>query len=446
MKSFYKKFFIIMIPMALKELINSLVNLIDTIMIGRLGETSIAAVGIANQLYFLFSLFLFGMNCGAGVFGSQFWGKQDLKSMKKVLGLNLILSGAVSILFMSIALFEPKLVFDAFKGSPQVAAEGIDYLKIVCIGYIATAITTAYDMSVCCSERAGLPFVVRVVGLVVNIFMNWVLIFGNLGAPAMGVKGAAIATIIARFTELAVMLSVIYSKKYIQAATPKELFIIPKSLIVKFCKIALPVVLNETAWGLGTTLYSWIFARVSPDAMVIITIVQNIERMMLVFFHGSGNAGGVFIGKAVGAGKKIQAYVYAKKLIYLSLITSAVISVVFIFARPLMLMPYNISSEVYKQSMDILLILSILINIKSLTFLLIVGVFRNGGSTRVSLAIDILSLWLIGIPAVAISGLFFRLPLIVVYSIMSIEEIIKVIASFIVFKRKRWIKSVVELA
>lgn len=444
MKHFYKKFFLLMIPMAMKELISSLVNLIDTIMVGQLGETAIAAVGIGNQVYFLYTVFLFGISCGAGVFAAQFWGTRDTKGMRQVLGLNLILGFLLSLLFVLAALFLPKQIFQAFKANPEVLREGVPYLRIVSIGYLATAITTAFDMSVCCSEKAGLPFLVRAIGLVVNIFFNWILIFGKLGMPALGVTGAAIATVIARVTEMVIMIAVIYGKKMLQAARPTELFHIPKNLVGKFWKTATPVILNEMAWALGITTYSWVFARISPDAMVVVTIVQNIERLMLVFFHGGGNAAGVFIGKAVGAGQKEEAFLYAKRLTVMTLLFSAVFCGIFLLARPLMLLPYEVTPEVHRLAMDMLLITAILMIVKSTTFLLIVGVFRNGGDTKASALIDIGSLWGIGVPAVVLSGLGLGLPLLTCYAIMSVEEIVKLLLSLHRFRGGKWIRNVVE--
>ncbi len=444
MKSFYKKFFLLMLPMALKELISSLVNLMDTVMVGRLGETAITAVGIGNQIYFLYTVFLFGISCGAGVFASQFWGTQDKKGMRQVLGLNLILGLLLSLLFIGAVSFFPAQIFQAFRGTPAVIQEGTAYLRIVSIGYLATAITTAFDMSVCCSEKASLPFLVRLTGLVVNIFFNWILIFGKLGAPALGVKGAAIATVIARCTELLLMVSVVYGRRMIQAAKPKELFSIPKSLFFRFFKTATPVILNEAAWALGMTAYSFIFARIRPDAMVIITIVKNIEQLMMVFFHGGGNAAGVFIGKAVGAGEYDRAYLYAKKLAILSVGTALFLSAVFLFCRPLMLLPYNISEAARNESMRLLCITALLMIVKALTFLLIVGVFRNGGDTRTSCIIDIGTVWFVGVPVVALAGLVFRLPLLPSYALMGLEELVKLCLSLWWFRRKKWIKNLVH--
>lgn len=444
MNRIYRKFFYLMIPMALKELISALVNLVDTLMIGRLGETAIAAVGIGNQVYFLFTVFLFGINCGAGVFASQFWGKQDKQGMQQILGLNLLLGFLLSSLFVVVAQCFPVPIYLAFRGSPEVIAEGSVYLRIVSVGYLATAVTTAFDMSVCCSEKAALPFLVRFIGLIVNVFFNWVMIFGHLGSPAMGVMGAAIATVIARVTEMVLMISIVYGGKMLQAAKPKELFQIPKELFLRFFQTSTPVILNEIAWSLGITLYSWVYARVSPDAMVIITIVQNIENLMFVFFHGSGNAAGVFIGKAVGAGKPEEAYLYGKKIISLTVITSLVISVLFILCRPLMLLPYQVSDGVRDQALQILLVIAFLMTLKALNFLLIVGIFRNGGDTKFSCLIDTCTLWILGVSVVMVAGLGFHLPLLLVYALRGLEEIAKFIISSYRFRSKKWIKNVVQ--
>ena len=443
MKSFYKNFFLLMIPMALKELISALVNLVDTIMVGQLGEASIAAVGIGNQVYFLYTVFLFGLTCGAGVFSAQFWGLQDIKKMRKTLGLSLILAMGLAGIFVFAAWVFPTQIFQASEADAQTLKEGVTYLRIVSIGYLATAITTCFDSSVCASENAGLPFLVRAVGLGINIVFNQILIFGLGTIPAMGITGAAIATVIARGAELILMLGVVYGKKMIQAARIKELLTVPKDLWGRFFKTSSPVVFNEICWAVGIFLYSWAFARINTEAMVVITIVQNVERLMLVFFHGSGNAGGVFIGKAVGAGRYEDAYRYGKHLIGLCLGTAVVFSTAFILARPLVLRPYSISEAVYNQCMQLLVVTAIMMGVKAITFLLIVGVFRNGGDTVTGMRYDVGTVWFIGVPVVLLSVFVLKLPLLACYSLMCLEEVGKIILSLRYFFTKKWIKSVV---
>ncbi len=444
MKTFYKSFFFLMIPMALKELIAAFINLLDTVMLGDFGKDVIAAVGIANQWYFLYTVVVFGICGGAGVFAAQYWGANDIKKVKKVLGLNIILVFAAALVFVLPALIAPEMIIRLFRNDTAVVEHGVKYLRIACFSYLFAALTSAYDMSLCCSGKANIPFVSRFIGLIVNFVANWTLIFGKFGFPRLGIEGAAIATIIARAVELLIMLGAIYGKKLVQAAKPQELFNIPKGMPGRYFKAALPVMINEGLWALGTTAYSWVFAKQSTDAMVVITIVQNLERLLLVFFHGGGNATGIIVGKLVGAEEYDKAYYTSKQLCILNIVFSALVSVVFILIRPLVLLPYNITPEIYKETMNILFLTAIIMNVKSLTFLLIVGVFRNGGATRTAAIIDITSMWLVGVPLALVAGLYFRLPLFYIYLIIMSEEIVKVGFSIPFFLSKKWIKNLVR--
>ncbi|MBO5976115.1 MAG: MATE family efflux transporter [Oscillospiraceae bacterium] len=434
----------LLVPMALKELVAAFINLLDTVMLGSFGKDVIAAVGIANQWYFLFAVMTFGMCGGAGVFASQYWGAKDIGKVRKVLGINLILVTLLSALFIIISMSVPEFIIGLFRKDVAVVDLGVRYLRIACVSYLFSGITAAYDMSLCCSENANIPFLSRFVGLFVNVFMNWVLIFGKLGMPALGIEGAAIATIIARASELLVILCAIYGRKLVQAANIFELIKIPKGMLGGYFKAALPVTLNECAWALGTITYSWVFSQISTDAMVVITIVQNIERLLLVFFHGGGNAAGIIIGKLVGAGETKRAYDVSKKLCFMNVAFSLGVSLVFVFIRPLVLIPYNITPEIYSEALRIFLVTAVIMNVKALTFYFIVGVFRNGGDTRYAAFIDISSMWLVGVPIAMIAGFWLKLPLIGIYILMMSEEVVKLALSIWRFVSKKWIKNLVK--
>ncbi len=444
MKSIYKSFFYLMLPMALKELIAAFINLLDSVMLGSFGEDVIAAVGIANQWYFLFIVLVFGICGGAGVFASQYWGAKDYGKMRKILGLNIIMVLVAGFIFASASFIAPEFIIGVFRDDDAVIEYGAKYLRLACLSYIPAAISSAYDISLCCSERASISFASRAVGLVVNLVMNQILIFGFGAIAPMGIEGAAIATIIARTTELLIILGAVYSKKLLQACSFKELFKIPKSLLGGFFKAAIPVILNEGAWALGSTIYSWVFAQISTDATVVITIVQNVERLLFVFFHGGGNATGILVGKLIGSGDYDRAYLASKRLCVLNTIFCLAVSTVFIFVRPIVLIPYNITPGVYAETLKVLFVMACFINIKSLTFLFIVGIFRNGGDTKTAALIDICTMWIIGVPLVILAGLVFKLSIVQIYLIMMAEETAKVILSLYHFKSKKWIRNLVS--
>ena len=444
MKSIYKSFFLLMIPMALKELIAAFINLLDSVMLGGFGEEVIAAVGIANQWFFLFAVFSFGVCGGAGVFASQYWGAKNYTKMQKVLGLNIILVIGVTILFVTPALVAPEMIIRIFRKDPLVVEYGARYLRIACISYVFSGLTSAYDISLCCSERANISFLSRAVGLFVNLFFNQILIFGFGPIPAMGVEGAAIATIIARATEFSIIIAVVYGKKLIQAAPIRKLLTIPKDMIGGYLKAAVPVIINEGAWALGTTVYSWVYSQISIEATAIMAIVQNVERLLVVFFHGGGNATGILVGKMIGAREYDKAYSVSKRLCIANTIFSLIISTAFIMVRPIVLLPYDVEPALQTDALNVLFLMAILMNIKALTFLFIVGIFRNGGDTKTAAFIDIGSVWLVGVPCVTIAGLLFKLPIEQIYMVMMIEEVVKLALSLYHFKSRRWIKNLVE--
>ncbi len=443
MKSIYKSFFWLMVPMALKELVAAFINLLDSVMLGGFGEDVIAAVGIANQWFFLFAVAVFGVCGGAGVFASQYWGANNIGRVRKVLGLNILLVGCVAVIFVLPALICPELIIGIFRKDAMVVEYGRRYLRLACLSYIFSGLTSAYDISLCCSEKANIPFISRAIGLVVNIVFNQIFIFGIGPIPAMGVEGAAMATIIARAVELGYILFRVYGGKLIQAAGLRELFAVPRDMLGGYFKAAVPVIINEGAWALGTTVYSWVYSRISTEATVIMVIVQNIERLLLVFFHGGGNATGIMVGKMIGACEYDKAYTVSKKLCIANGVFALLVSGIFVLVRPIVLIPYDVAPALQEKALEILFLMAILMNIKALTFLFIVGIFRNGGDTKAAAFIDIGSVWLIGVPCTCLAGLVFKLPIEQIYVAMMVEEVVKVVLSIWYFKSKRWIKNLV---
>jgi putative MATE family efflux protein len=363
--------------------------------------------------------------------------------MRKVLGLNILLIFGVTFVFVTPALVSPETIIRIFRKDPLVVEYGARYLRIACISYVFSGLTAAYDISLCCSEKANLSFISRAVGLVVNLVFNQLFIFGFGSIPAMGVEGAAYATIIARATELGIILFRVYGKKYIQASSVRNLFAIPRDMVGGYFRAAIPVVINEGAWALGTTMYSWVFSQISTEATVIMVIVSNVERLLLVFFHGGGNAAGIMIGKLVGGGEYDKAYDMGKRLAVMNTIFSLAVSALFVLVRPIVLIPYKVDPLLQVDVLNVLFLMAILMNVKALTFLFIVGVFRNGGDTKNAAIIDICSVWLIGVPCVCIAGLVLKLPIEQIYMALMIEEIVKVILSIYHFKSKRWIRNLV---
>ena len=226
--------------------------MLDTMMIGVVGEIELASVGIANQYYFLFSLIVFGISAGSGVFIAKLWGKKDVKNIKRTLGIGLISGIIAAFLFSIIGLLFPKQIMGIFNTDPRVIKTGSEYLVIVIISYLFTAITFNYAAALRSIGNTVLPMVASFIGLLTNGILNYILIFGKLGLPVMGVKGAALATVTARIVECLRILIVVYSKNEILNAKIKEFINIEKYVLNGLYKVTIPIVLNEACWGLGS--------------------------------------------------------------------------------------------------------------------------------------------------------------------------------------------------
>ena len=246
----------IALPVAMQGMLNTIVNMVDTMMIGSLGATSIAAVGLANKVFFVMTLLVFGIVSGSGILAAQFWGNNDVKNIRKVLGLALLLAIGAALAFFIPAVACPKHVMRIFTTGGDTIRIGASYLSLVALSYPFIAVSNTYVAMQRAVGKVKAPVVISSCTILINIFFNYMFIFGKFGAPAMGVVGAALATLIARIVEMTALLLVVYLKKSPIACRPRELFGYSASFVKKFFATASPVIANEFIWGLGVTLYS----------------------------------------------------------------------------------------------------------------------------------------------------------------------------------------------
>ena len=294
----------IALPIILQNLMQSLVNMLDTIMVGRLGAVAIAAVGLGNQIFFLLNMILFGMASGAAIFVAQYWGKKDIGGIRRTLGLALTLATVVAMLFTLAAVVAPSFLIGLYSDDPLVVAEGGRYLRVVAFSYLFTAISFVFAQAFRSTEHVRLPMVATLISLVANGLLNYLLIFGVGFFPAMGVLGAALATVISRAIEFCILLTVAYRKQYEAAAPLRDFLSFDWSFVARYIRIALPVILNETFWGLGVTLNNAIFAHAGTDAISAFNICNTVSQLTWVFFIGTGSAAAIIIGKQIGAGNQ----------------------------------------------------------------------------------------------------------------------------------------------
>ncbi|HCO73637.1 multidrug transporter MatE [Clostridium sulfidigenes] len=443
-KKFYKMVLFLALPIILQNLIASSVNMLDTLMIGRVGEVELAAVGIANQFYFIFSLFIMGISSGCAVFIAQLWGKRDKNNIQKVLGIGIISSVLITTVFNLVGVLFPEKIISIFNIDPQVIKIGSSYLKIVCFSYIFTAISFNYAAALRSVENTVLPMIASFLGLVVNGVLNTVLIFGLLGFPAMGVRGAAIATIIARGSECALLVLYTYTSKNILAAKAKDLFNITRELTKSVFVTMIPVLLNEACWGLGNLTYAVIYGRIGTQATASIQICTTIFNLFMIITFGLANVAVVVIGKEIGAGREKRGLLYARRLCVVSLITGVILAVVLAITSPIVLTVFKVSEEVLRNSLRILYVYSALMPLRVFTVILVVGILRGGGDAKYGAIVQGITLWGIGIPLSFVAAFILHLPIYLVVSVTAAEEIVKCIIVVRRYRSNKWINNIVN--
>lgn len=455
-KSFLRRTFAITIPIVLQNLLNNLVNLVDTLMIGQLGETSIAAVGLANKLFFVFALLMFGVSSGSSVLSAQYFGKGEFMNIKRVLRLSLFIGVGGSLLFAIPGFFAPEFVMSIFTPLEDTISEGAKYLVIIVFTYPLTAVTMTYIAVLRSMNFVKLSVIITSVSILVNVFFNYGLIYGHMGFPKMGVTGAALSTLIARIVECGLLLALLYSRKtgdgklgdfvHLKYDRIKEkgTAFINKAFLNKYFHTVAPVIANEFMWGFGVTMYSLVYGRMGDAATAAITITNTVEQVSLVFFFGICHAAAVLLGNELGSGKLDKAEEHAKNYIAMMFVLSLVGAAIVLLIRNPVASLFDVSDEVIRYVRLCITVFALYMPIRMLNTLFIVAILRSGGDNKATLFIDTTSVWLIGIPMAVLGGLILKYPIHIVYAMILIEEIYNLIFGYLRYKKKIWLRNIIS--
>lgn len=446
-KDFLKAMLSIALPITLQNLVASSVNMLDTLMITSLGEEALAAVGLANQVFFFYAVTIFGVATGSSIFIAQFWGKNDTKNIARILGISLAIVSVLGILFTMAALFVPEFIMKIFSNDKEVIRLGVDYLRIVSLSYIITGISFLYAVASRSIGQAKMPMIVSIISFLTNALFNYLLIFGKFGFPRLGVKGAAYGTLIARSVEIALLLYSIYSRKKNNplAQNISTMTDWTGDFIKKYFKTAYPVILNEAFWSLGTVLYSVAFAKIGTEAAAAVQILNTVQNIFLVMSRGLANACTVMVGNKIGADEENEAVEYADSFMILSAALGLALGILLFFTTDVILMFFrNLTPGLYIASKKLLMVSAAFFFIKSFNGTLIVGVFRGGGDTKFSMMLEMGSVWLVGVPLAFLGALVFKFPVYYVSLMVSMEEVVKAFIGILRVKSKKWVTNVVN--
>lgn len=433
----------IAIPVALQNMLTSFVNMIDTIMIGSLGDRAVAAVGLANQWFFIFNLIVFGIASGSSIYIAQFYGKRDYESMHTPIAYSLFLCSVVSVVFGLAALIFPEFVMRLFTNNPETIACGISYLRISSVSYIMFGLSLPISSAMRSTEFASLPLIVTVLSLIVNAALNYTLIYGHFGAPVLGVAGAAIATSCARILETLIIFVFMFLGKCKINVKPRH-FKIQKAFIPEYIRTVLPVIGNEGMWGLGISAYSAIFGHMNDSIVAARQISGNLEQILTALCFGLGSAGAVVIGKKIGEKNQSGALLYSKKFAIISVVTGFIIGIIMIVTTPLFLSFFSVSDATKEYATILIVVTGIFMCVKMFNYMNIVGILRSGGDTRYCFVLDVCTVWGIGVLSLFLCAFVFKTPFIVLALCLVFEEVIKLIFGLKRLISKKWLNDLVN--
>jgi len=439
---FMRGFLRLFLPMATQNLFFNLIGLIDMMMIGQMGDVPVAAVGMAAQFYFLLNLTLFGIASGAAVFAAQYWGGKDLASLRRVLGMCLIGGVSAALGFSLVALLAPGWVISLYTQDPAVADQGVAYLHIIGWSYVFTAVTISFVSMLRATGNTRLPMLVSVGFLCCNVLLNYSLIFGKFGLPEMGIRGAATGTALMRTLECLIFLLILYLSRSPVAGSLRELFHIDRQFIGHHVKLIFIIFINEFVWALGVNVYNAIIARAGTATYAAYSVTASIVGLGLFYTMACAMTSSILVGHAIGAGKPEDAYQIGGKILNISFVGAALIGLLLIFARVPLLDLYQVSPEARASATAMLLVAGLTMGLRGLDAMFVVGILRSGGDTRFSALLDVGSIWLAGIPALALMVFVLRAPVEWIYFAVVLESLVKGVIGLARFFSRRWIRNI----
>lgn len=434
----------IAVPLTLQNLLFSSFTLIDTVMVGRLGDLPLAAVGMAGKWSWFLNIVLFGCTSGAAVFIAQYFGAGDRKGIHRTYGLMSILSLAASLVFTVCALLIPETVVGMFTRDPEAIAAASLYLRCIALSYPFQALAKSAATLLQSTQRVVIPFIGAACSVVTNVVLNALLIFGLCGFPAMGVAGAAVASAIAALVNMVVIYALGFARNTMLRAPLAALLNISRGFVGDYVRVGAPAMFNETVWALSILIYSAIFGHMSTKAYAAITVAKSIEDLTCVAVHGMCSACAVMIGSYVGQGRFDTAKACARYHILVVTVMSVVVGAsLFGLKEPIMSL-FGVSDAVRSDSLAVIMIYGAEMWLRNIPLMFVVGTFRAGGDTKYGLIIDTITAYLIGIPLTAFAGLVLHASVPVTYAIMyCVEDIVKTVVYGKHFLSDKWIKPVV---
>lgn len=441
-ESFIKQVFKIAVPVALQCMLQASFSIVDQVMVGSLGSVSVAAVGIAGKLSTLYGVVIGAVVSVAGIMLSQYLGAKEEREADRGFSLNLLVSLGIGVLFMSVCLIIPSQLMGLYSEDGSTIAVAAGYLRIGALGFLPYAVGMMISTRLRCMERASLPLLFSVAASLINTALNYVLIFGKLGFAAMGANGAALATITAQYFNMVLLIigAVVVNKK-----RGAEFSFSPKLTKMtggKYLAIFLPVLVIEFMWSLSENVYASVYGHIGTPECAAMTLTYPIQGLTIGALSGIAQAAGILIGKELGRGEYDSAYKKSKRLLLYGLLGSIVLSAAVVLLMGLYTNIYNVEDYVKQVAQQILIVFAIVSPVKVMNMILGGGIVKSGGQTRAVMIIELTGTWGFGVPLALLSAYVWKLEIPWVYLILSMEECVRFVLTWVFFVRKKWMQKI----
>lgn len=445
-RDFSRRVLRVALPIALQNLVAASAHIVDGLMVAGLGDAHYAAVTQAGRYSFLFQLFLFGAASGSSIFISQFWGKRDVAGIRKVMSLCWRITVGLALIFMLGALLIPRPIMSLFLQEGQSRELAIEYLSWVGLNYLFCSVDIVFSNTLRAADRPTVAMTAGIAGILTNTLANYTLIYGYFGFPALGVRGAAIATVLASAVSLCINAGYTYRRRQPGAIRMQEMRMPGKAFVLGYIKRVLPVVANEGLWSLGITMYSVFYGMLGDAAVNAMGVHGNVDQLMTVLLFGVVNAAAILIGNSIGAGDREGAILISRRMLFAVEALAAVTGAALLLLRyPILGFFSRLSEETLQKAALILLIAALEMPFRFFNTINIVGVLRAGGDTVFSMILDAGSVWGIGVPSVAFATLVLGLPIEGVFLFSFLEELVKIGVGLPRFLSGKWINNLTAI-
>lgn len=438
-KSFKKSVIKIALPVTLQSLLQSSFSVVDQMMIGQLGENSIAGIGLGGKFASIYTVVLAAVSSVAGILISQYMGKKEEESVSRSFFTSMVLSLALAAVFFVMCVAFPEMIMGLYTKDEATKILAVKYIRILAVSFLPMAVSSMLTTMLRCMEIAVLPMCASIFALVLNTGLNYLLIFGKWGFPRMGVEGAAAASVAAQIVSFGIILVLFF------AVFQKE-----KHLFIRFSqspdynrqyiRILCPMLICEFLWSLGENVYTAVYGNIGTDACAAMTMTVPVQTIVIGALSGLSQASAILIGKSLGAGNFDQAYKESKKLMGYGLLGSVFLSLLLAAFSPFYVRFYQVEPAVQELTRNLLLVIAVIAPVKVMNMILGGGILRSGGKTEYTMWIDITGTWVFGVPLGLLSAFVWKLPVTQVYFILSMEECVRLGISFVLFKKRAWMK------